>query len=73
MVTMITVADADAFDEFGQKPRFQEQQLLRLGTTDTVEMVYVVGINYSANTLQVVRGVNGSTAAIAAKAAELEA
>ena len=72
VVTTITVADADAFDEFGQKPRFQEQQLLRLGTTDTVEMVYVVGLNYSANTLQVVRGVNGSTAAVAAKSTTIQ-
>lgn len=65
-VTTITVNDADAFDEQGLKPRFQEQQLLRLGNTDTSEMIYVLGINYSTNVLTVQRGVNGSTAAIAA-------
>lgn len=72
VTTTITVVDADAFDEVGQKPRFQEQQLLRLGTTDTAEMVYVVGVNYSANTLQVVRGVNGSTAAVAAASSTIQ-
>lgn len=66
-VTTITVEDADAFDEMGIKPRFQEQQLLRLGTTETSELVYVINVNHSANTLQVTRGVNGSTAAVAAK------
>lgn len=66
-VTTITVADADAFDEMGINPRFQEQQLLRLGITDTSELVYVINVNHSANTLQVVRGVNGSTAATAAE------
>lgn len=65
-VTDVTVADADAFDELGLKPRFQAQQLVRFGTTDTVEMAYLTDVNYSADTLQVVRGVNGSTAAIAA-------
>ncbi len=66
-VTTITVEDADAFDEMGLKPRFQEQQLLRLGTTDTSEMVYIINVNHSSDTLQVTRACNGSTAAIAAK------
>ncbi len=66
-VTTITVADADAFDEMGIKPRFQEQQLLRLGTVDTSEMIYIINVNYSANTLQIIRAVNGSTAAVAAE------
>lgn len=65
--TTITVEDADAFDEMGIKPRFQEQQLLRLGITETSELVYVINVNHSANTLEVTRGVNGSTAAVAAK------
>lgn len=65
--TSITVVDADAFDEIGMKPRFQEQQILRLGSVDTSEMVYVQTVNYSTNVIQVQRAVNGSTAAVAAK------
>ncbi len=65
-VTTVTVADADAFDELGLKPRFQAQQLVRFGTANTSEIAYLTDVNYSADTLQVVRGVNGSTAAIAA-------
>ena len=72
LVTTITVVDADAFDEQGLKPRFQEQQLLRLGSTDTSEMVYITGLNYSTNELTVIRGVNGSTAAIAAQNSVIE-
>lgn len=71
-VTTITVTDADAFDELGLTPRFQQQQLLRLGTTDTSEMVYVSTINYSLNTVQVIRGVNGSTAATAANGTAIQ-
>lgn len=63
--TSLDVVDADAFDEVGLKPRFQEQQILRLGTTDTAEMVYVLGVNYSANTVEIRRAINGSTAAAA--------
>lgn len=71
-VTTITVIDADAFDEVGLKPRFQQQQLLRLGTANTSEMVYVTGINYSINTLEVIRGVNGSTAAVATNGSTIQ-
>lgn len=65
-VTTVTVTDADAFDEVGLKPRFQEQQLIRFGTEDTDEMAYIIGVNYTSNKLEVIRGVNGNTAAIQA-------
>lgn len=70
--TSVTVTDADAFDELGRKPRFQQQQLLRFGSIDTSEMVYVSGINYSTQVLTIIRGVNGSTAAIQANATAIE-
>lgn len=59
----LTVADADGKAENGLAPRFQEQQLLRFGTGVTAEIAYVTGVNVSANTLTIRRGMNGSTAA----------
>jgi hypothetical protein len=61
--TSITVADADGVDENGLKPRFQVQQLLRLGDAETGEYVYVTDVNYSTNILTVTRAVNGTTGA----------
>jgi len=57
--TSITVNDADAADGYGNAPRFQEFQLLKIED----EYVYITAVNATDNTLTVVRGVNGTTAA----------
>jgi hypothetical protein len=57
--TSITVNDADGADQYGFQPRFKEFQLLKIGS----EYVYVTGVNATGNTLTVVRGCNGTTAA----------
>jgi len=57
--TSITVNDADGAGLYGEKPRFQECQLLKIGD----EYVYVTAVNATGNTLTVVRGANGTTAA----------
>lgn len=59
----VTVADADGADEMGFTPRFQRQQLVRFGSSSTAEYAYVIGKNNDADTIDVVRGVNGTTAA----------
>ena len=59
--TSLTVADADGVDKRGLKPRFQVGQLIRFGATATAEYAHITEI--SAETLTIVRGVNGSTAA----------
>lgn len=55
----ITVADATGPDALGLAPRFYAGQLLRLGE----EFIHVIGVDASANTLSVIRGVRGTTAA----------
>ena len=55
--TTCTVADADGADIYACTPRFKERQILKIDD----EYLYLTGIN--TNTLTVVRGVNGSTAA----------
>lgn len=55
--TTFTVADADGNDLYGNKPRFKVGQLLRVDT----EYMYLTDI--TNNTLTVIRGVNGTTAA----------
>ena len=57
--TGITVNDADGAGLYGAKPRFQEFQLLKIED----EYVYLTGVNATTNTLTVVRGANGTTAA----------
>jgi len=57
--TSITVNDADGENLYGMKPRFQEFQLLKVED----EYLYVTAVNATANTLTVVRGANGTTAA----------
>lgn len=69
--TSFTATDADAFDELGLKPRFQAQQLLRFGSSDSGEFAYVKSVNYSANTVTIVRGVNGTTAASQSNGTEI--
>lgn len=57
--TSITVNDADGADRYGQEPRFKEFQLLKIED----EYAYVTGVNATGDTLTVIRGVNGTTAA----------
>lgn len=58
--TTLTVNDADGVDAQGFSPRFSPLQILRIGT----ELLEVQpGINLTTNTVPVLRGVLGSTAA----------
>lgn len=57
-VTAITVTDADGADIYGVTPRFKVGQTLKAGD----EFMYLTAI--SSNTLTVIRGINGSTAAV---------
>jgi len=57
--TTLTVSDADGSDLLGSTPRFSRGQLLRIED----EYLYVTQIDTSANSLTVLRGVNGTTAA----------
>jgi hypothetical protein len=57
--TTITVNDADGADLFGLTPRFAAGGLAKIGT----EIVEITGVDTSTNTLTVVRGRNGTTAA----------
>jgi hypothetical protein len=58
--TSISVNDADGADLFGNTPRFKVGQTLRIET----EYVYVTAVTAATtNTLTVIRGVNGTTAA----------
>jgi hypothetical protein len=61
--TSVTVNDADGADAWGMTPRFQVGQMLKLGS----EFVELAAINPVAQTMTVVRGRNGSTAAIQAQ------
>ena len=57
--TTLTVNDPEGVDLYGLQPRFMVQQLLRI----EAEYLFVTGKNTTANTLTVIRGVNGTTAA----------
>lgn len=57
--TTLTVADVDGKDIYGLTPRFTVQMLLKIED----EYLYTTGKNTSAETLAVMRGVNGTTAA----------
>jgi hypothetical protein len=59
-VTTITVSDADGADIYGITPRFKVQRLLKIDD----EYVYVTAVNTSTDKLTVIRGVNGTTAAV---------
>lgn len=59
--TSLTVASADGPDEQGLSPRLQIQQLIRFGSSASAEYAYISG--KSGNTLTIIRGVNGTTAA----------
>ncbi len=66
-VTTFTVASVSGADGWNLAPRFQPGQLLRVDT----EHMSLVATNASTNTLTVVRGVNGSTAAAHAASAPI--
>lgn len=57
--TTLTVADVDGKDIYGLSLRFEIQMLLKADD----EYMYVTGKNTSAETLTVIRGANGTTAA----------
>jgi hypothetical protein len=56
----LTVSDADGADSYVIAPRFQVGQLLRIED----EYLRVLAVNTNTNVLTVLRGVNGSTAAV---------
>jgi hypothetical protein len=63
-VTTVTVTDADGADIYGVTPRFKVGQTIKMGD----EFAYVTVVTAAdTNTLTVIRGINGSTAAIHAK------
>jgi len=64
-VTTVNVADGDGADIYGVTPRFKAGQTLKIGD----EFMYLTAI--STNALTVVRGINGSTAAVHATAAAI--
>jgi hypothetical protein len=57
--TTITVADADGLDDFGYLPRFDVGQVLKIES----EYLIITKIAYTTNTLTVLRGQLGTTAA----------
>ncbi len=57
--TSLTVADADGNDYYGIAPRFSPGALIRIED----EMLEVTAVDTSANTLTVIRGVRGTSAA----------
>lgn len=58
-VTTLTVSDVDGEDAYGFEPRFSPGNLIRVES----EYMDVVAVDAGTNTLRVVRGVLGSTAA----------
>ncbi len=65
--TTFTVANVSGPDGWNLSPRFQSGQLLKVES----EYMHLVAVNSSTNTLTVVRGVNGSTAATHAASAPI--
>lgn len=61
--TTLTVADVNGKGVYGLKPRFKIQMLLKIED----EYVYAIGRDKSTETLTLMRGVNGTTAAEHAK------
>lgn len=57
--TSLSVTDADGVDDYQLSPRFQVGQLLRIES----EYLRVTAVDSDTNTLTVLRGVNGTTAA----------
>jgi len=66
--SQIAVGDADGADAAGVAPRFQAGQLLRLGD----EYLHVTAVDAATDTLSVIRGVRGTTAASHAGGAALD-
>jgi hypothetical protein len=57
--TSMTVADVDGVDQYGATPRISTGNVLRVGT----EYMDVSATDTATNTITLIRGVNGSTAA----------
>ncbi len=55
----ITVSDADGSDSAGESPRFQVGQLIRI----EAEYLHITAVDTATNTITVIRGVRGTTAA----------
>lgn len=66
--TMLTLTDVDGADVLGQSPRVDVGQLLRLED----EYLHVTGVDTTANTISVIRGVRGTQAASHAAGTPLE-
>jgi hypothetical protein len=58
-VTTLTVADVDGDNPYGEAPRISAGNVIQIDT----EWMDVIATNITTNTVTVVRGVNGSTAA----------
>jgi len=69
--TSCSVANADGQDALNLSARFQKFQLIRFGTTTSAEMAFVISVNSSANTIELIRGVNGTTAVEQAATTEI--
>lgn len=70
--TALTVANANGADYYGFTPRFKEGQLLRVVTSSVAEFMEVVKVDTAGNILTVIRGVNGTTAAVHLKDTTIE-
>lgn len=64
----LTVNDAGGSDAQGEAPRFQVGHLLRIED----EYLHVLAVNTDSNSLTVLRGVNGTTAAVHEQGAAVE-
>ena len=58
----ITVVDPDGVDEFGVTPRFYPQQQIRIGSGSTFEYCLITDVNFDGTTIEVARGIAGTTA-----------
>lgn len=57
----LTVSNVDGTDRLFNKPRFKEFQLLKIESGSDTEFMFVYQKNQAANTLEVERGVNGTS------------
>jgi hypothetical protein len=66
--TTLTVANVDGVNHLGLTPRFETFQLLRIES----EYLFVTSMDRNANTMTVIRGVNGTTAASHAQSKQID-
>jgi hypothetical protein len=67
-VTTITVADVDGAGPLGITPRFKAQTMIRIES----EYLFITATDTTLNTLTVIRGINGTTAAAHAKDVQID-